>query len=196
MCGPPHHEQVEPPPGEDGLLTVDARSARFIHAPSLNQATTAAILRSGSPSAQEIRATCSTSILSRRVRLAEWLSTSATGTGAGRVARLPPSAACTSGTGPVHCRFRRIAPSVSCCRRRSAEAAEAEAARLRALPHPESVVAEATAAARTRLNQLAAERATLPSRLPPPRAMLPSCGRRSGTWTPRSDHARVDRAPA
>src|SRR5690606_31145201 len=66
-------ETVPAPAGEEGPLEVDGRSAGFIHAPSLNQATAAAILRSGALSEQDGSDLFTVDLSSHRMRLAEWL---------------------------------------------------------------------------------------------------------------------------
>ena len=65
-------------PGEPAPLFVDPASAGFVHAPSLNQAATAALLRSGYVGAIPATGAPATNafavdLSSRRVRLAEWI---------------------------------------------------------------------------------------------------------------------------
>ena len=161
---------AEAPDGDEGPLTVDARSAGFIHAPSLNQAATAAILRSGHLSLQEgTNKLFAVDLSSERVRLAEWLLDGIRGgqpLGALLGYRFERG---------LHERkldqfiavFRRIAPFGDLLKAQvEAEAAEAEAARLRALPHPDAPAARAAAvAARARHAQLIQEQAALPGRI-------------------------------
>src|SRR5262249_5511705 len=67
---------VAPPPGEQGPIFQAADSPGFIHTPSLAQATTAALLRSGHLAHAGTQAPddlLAIDLSSERVRLAEWL---------------------------------------------------------------------------------------------------------------------------
>jgi hypothetical protein len=163
-------ELVEPPAGEEGPLTVDSRSAGFIHAPSLNQATAAAILRSGSLSSENgTSGLFNIDLSSRRVRLADWLLDG--------VRQGQPLGALLGyrferglhdrGFDRFIAVFRRVAPFGDLFKSQLAvEAADAEVARLNGLPHPDLAAAQAAlSAAQTQLAQLVAERAALPNRI-------------------------------
>jgi hypothetical protein len=67
--------QVKPPIGEIAPLSVSDANAGFIHAPSLNQAATAAILRNGALSHRDKdgKSDLALDLSSERVRLAHWL---------------------------------------------------------------------------------------------------------------------------
>jgi hypothetical protein len=166
----PARAQVEPPAGEEGPLTVDPRSAGFIHAPSLNQATTAAILRSGSLSRRaEAGELFDIDLSSRRVRLADWL---LDGVRQGQPLAVLLGYRFERGLHDRHLDqfiavFRTIAPFGDMLKAQVAvEQAEAEVARLSALGHPDLAAARTAAAAlRSRLSQLQAEKAALPNQL-------------------------------
>ncbi|MEW6734623.1 MAG: TM1812 family CRISPR-associated protein [Acidobacteriota bacterium] len=70
----PYH-QITPPTGEQAPLSVSDTNAGFLHAPSLNQAATAAILRSGALShkSNDGDSNLAIDLSSERVRLALWL---------------------------------------------------------------------------------------------------------------------------
>lgn len=166
----PPRQEAEPPAGEEAPLAVDARSAGFIHAPSLNQATTAAILRSGSLSRKEEAGELfDIDLSSRRVRLAEWL---LDGVRQGQPLGVLLGYRFERGLHDHHLDqfiavFRKIAPYGELLKAQVAmEQAEAEVARLRALGHPDLAAARAAVQALlTRLTQLQAERADLPNQL-------------------------------
>jgi hypothetical protein len=163
-------ETVEPPAGEQPPVTVDPQGAGFIHAPSLTQAATAAILRSGHLSLGDgANKLFNIDLSSRRVRVAESLLDGI------RQGQAPGALLGYHFERGLHDRrldqyidvFRRIAPFGDLLKAQVAsDAAEAEAARLRALPHPDLPAAEAAAAnARARLAQLRSEQTGLPGRL-------------------------------
>jgi hypothetical protein len=166
----PPRPQVQPPAGEQGPLAEDPRSAGFIHAPSLNQATTAAILRSGSLSRKdEAGELFDIDLSSRRVRLADWL---LDGVRQGQPLSVLLGYRFERGLHDHHLDqfiavFRRIAPFGELMKAQVAvEQAEAEVARLRALGHPDLAAARASVdALRSRVSQLQAEQATLPNQL-------------------------------
>ena len=145
---------AEVPTGDEGPLSVDARSAGFIHAPSLNQAATAAILRSGYLSQQEGTSKLfAVDLSSERVRLAESL--------LGGIREGQPLGALLGyrferglherGLDTFIAAFRRIAPFGDLLKAQvEAEAAEAEATRLRGQPHPDFAAAQAAAVPRAR----------------------------------------------
>jgi hypothetical protein len=170
----PARPVATPPPDEPGPLVTDPASAGFVHAPSLNQAATAAVLRAGyvaagPPSGTTSRSPFAVDLSSRRVRLAEQLLDgvrSGQPLGALLGYRLERS---------LHDRrldqyiavFRRIAPFGELAKAQVlAEDTKAEADRLRALPHPDLAAANAalTTAQRTH-TQLTQERDRLPGQL-------------------------------
>jgi hypothetical protein len=163
-------QPVEPPPGERAPVFVEPRSAGFVHAPSLNQAAAAAILRSGHLSLREgSGGLFDVDLSSRRVRTAEWL---LDGIRQGQSLGALLGYRFERG---LHDRqldryiavFRRLAPFGDLLRAQvAAEDAEREAARLRGAPHPELAGAQASAnAARARETQLRNEQTALPGRL-------------------------------
>lgn len=159
-------------PEEAGPLVVDPMSAGFVHAPSLNQASTAALLRSGyagvggEPGASHPFAV---DLSSQRVRLAEWL---LDGVRQGQPLGALLGYRFERG---LHDRaldgyiaiFRRLAPFGELARAQvAAEEAEEAAQRLRGLKHPDLAKANtALTAAKTKHTQLTQERSRLPGRL-------------------------------
>lgn len=166
----PPRPPVDPPEGVEAPLSVDPRSAGFIHAPSLNQATTAAILRSGSLSRKdEAGDLFDIDLSSRRVRVAEWL---LDGVRQGQPLGVLLGYRFERGLHDRHLDqfiavFRKIAPFGELLKAQVVmEAADAEVTRLRSLGHPELAAARASVdALRTRLDQLQAEQAALPNQL-------------------------------
>ena len=130
-------------PDEPAPLAIDPTSAGFVHAPSLNQAATAALLRSGYVGATPTTGAPATNafavnLSSRRVRLASWI---LDGVRAGQeLAALLGQRferGLHDGGLDVHLpAFRRVAPFGDVAVAQAAfDNARDEAARLRALPH-------------------------------------------------------------
>ena len=142
---------IEP---QDDAAEADPRSAGFVHAPSLNQASTAAILRSGALAHREDSGGLfDVDVSSRRVRVAEGL---LDGVRAGQ-----PLAALLGyrferglhehGLDVFVAPCRRVAPFGTLAKaEKDADSAEAELVRLRALGHPDLAAAEEAAASSRR----------------------------------------------
>ena len=167
------------PEGEaDGRLFVDPRSGGALHAPSLVQAATAAILRSGflSEVGEGGARPLAIDLSSSRARLAAWLLDGV------REGQPFPALLGYRFERALHDRgldrfiaaFRRIAPLGPLAEARVArENAERELRRIEALPHPEAVAAQQRVAAlRARVTQLTNEQASLPNRLAAAQAEL------------------------
>jgi hypothetical protein len=156
-----------PPAGEPAPLVTDPRSAGFVHAPSLNQAATAAVLRSGY--AAGTNHAFAVDLSSQRVRLAEWLLDG--------VRQGQPLGALLGyrferglherGLDRYIAPFRRIAPfgELAAAQARAEDTAD-EVSRLRGLPHPDVIRANiALVAARRNHLELTRERDQLPAQL-------------------------------
>ena len=163
---------VAPPPGEPEPVYASANNPGFVHTPSLTQAATAAMLPSGHlthAGPQRPNDLLAIDLSSERVRLATWL---LDGVRQGQPLGALLGYRFERG---LHERqldqfiavFRRIVPFGELLKARVAwEDAEAEAARLRTLGHPDLADAErALNAARMRHDQLLAEQASLPGRI-------------------------------
>lgn len=177
----PPRQTVPPPPDEAGSpLAVDPANAGFVHAPSLNQAATAAVLRSGYlafPGEQGSRP-FAVDLSSRRVRLAEWL---LDGVRAGQ-----PLGALLGYRFERALHDRQLDRYIAPCRRIApfgelakaevtAQDTAAEAARLKTAPHPDLAgAASALTAAQARHAALAQEQSRLPGQIAAAEARLGS----------------------
>ena len=176
----PPRQLVSPPPeGEGGIpLAIDPANAGFVHAPSLNQAAMAAVLRSGYlafPGDGDSRP-FAVNLTSRRVRLAEYLLDGVReGQPLGallgyRFERALHDRRLDAYIAP----FRRIAPFGELAKAEvAAQDTAAEAARLKGLPHPDLVsTSNALAAAQRRHADLTQEQTRLPGQLSSAQARL------------------------
>lgn len=161
---------VPAPPGEEGTpLTVDATSGGFVHAPSLTQATTAALLRSGHLAYPQPGQPFTVDVSSRRIRVAEQLLDG--------IREGQPLGALLgyrferglhdAGLDEYIASFRKIAPfgELAIAQVKAEETATREA-QLRNTPHPQ--LAAATKALQTATNThttLSREQGQLPGRL-------------------------------
>jgi septal ring factor EnvC (AmiA/AmiB activator) len=165
-------QTVTPPPDEAGSpLTVDPANAGFMHAPSLNQAATAAVLRSGYralPGEQDTRP-FAVDLSSRRVRLAEWLLDGVrAGQPLGALLGYRFERALHDRRLDVYiAAFRRIAPFGELAKAEvTAQDSAAKAARLKTAPHPELAPATtALTAAQSKHAALTQEQSRLPGQI-------------------------------
>lgn len=170
--------EAAPPAGEQAPIFRTPDNPGFIHAPSLAQATAAAVLRSGhlahsaAPDAGPDSApddVLAVDLSSARVRVAEWLLDGVRqGQPLGALLGYRFERALHErGLDRYIAAFRRIAPLGELLKAQVAmEATEAEAARLRPLPHPDLPAAEqALQMAVQRRSQLGAEQAGLANRI-------------------------------
>ena len=176
---PPRQLVTQPPEGEGGSpLTVDPANAGFVHAPSLNQAAMAAVLRSGYlafPGEADSRP-FAVDLSSRRVRLAEYLLDGVReGQPLGALLGYRFERALHDrGLDVYIAPFRRIAPFGELAKAEvAAQDTAAEAARLKGLPHPELVnTSNALAVAQRRHSDLTQEQTRLPGQLGAAQARL------------------------
>lgn len=176
----PARQLVSPPPeGEGGSpLAIDPASLGFVHAPSLNQAAMAAVLRSGDSAfpGEENSRPFAVNLTSRRVRLAEYLLDGVReGQPLGALLGYRFERALHDRRLDVYIApFRRVAPFGELAKAEvAAQDTAAEAVRLKGLPHPDLAAASnALAAAQRRHATLTQEQARLPARLSAAQANL------------------------
>jgi hypothetical protein len=177
--GPPRQLVAQPPEGEgESSLAIDPASLGFVHAPSLNQAAMAAVLRSGYlafPGEGNSRP-FAVNLTSRRVRLAEYLLDGVReGQPLGALLGYRFERALHERRLDVYIApFRRIAPFGELAKAEvAAQDTADEAVRLKGLPHPDlASTSNALAVAQRRHANLTQEQARLPAQLSSVQASL------------------------